>query len=73
MTEGLHDQPANGIHFFIAEMRAESFVEVFNRRQRTNSPGVATELTEINIVFFVVLIFNFTDNQFKDVLNGHQT
>ncbi|MNI93380.1 hypothetical protein D3C73_1513210 [compost metagenome] len=54
-------------------MGAEGFVEVFDRGQRTNGPGVATELTEIDIVFFVVFIFDFTDDQFKNVLNGHQT
>ena len=29
MAEGLHHQPANGIHFFIAEVRVEGVVEVF--------------------------------------------
>lgn len=38
MPKGLHDQPADGVDFFIAEMSAESFVEVFNRRQCANSP-----------------------------------
>lgn len=38
MTKGLHDQPANGIDFFVAKVGPESFVEVFNRCQRANSP-----------------------------------
>lgn len=38
MTKGLHDQPADGIYFFVAKMGTESVVEVFNRRQSANGP-----------------------------------
>lgn len=72
MAERLHHQPADGINFFIAEVGAESVVEVFNRRQRANRPGMAAKLTEVDIVFFVILIFNFTDNQFEDVFDSYQ-
>ncbi|CQB65125.1 Uncharacterised protein [Salmonella enterica subsp. enterica serovar Bovismorbificans] len=53
-------------------MGAESVIEVFNRRQRANRPGMAAKLTEVDIVFFVILIFNFTDNQFEDVFDSHK-
>lgn len=36
MTKGLHHQTANGIDFFVAKVGAEGFIEVFDRRQRTN-------------------------------------
>lgn len=68
MTKGLHDQTANGIDFFVAKVGAKGFVEVLNWRQRANGPCVATELTEVDIIFFIVLIFDFTNDQFKDVL-----
>lgn len=35
--------------------------------------GMATELTEVDIIFFVVFIFDFTDDQFEDIFNGDQT
>lgn len=47
MAERLHHQPADGIDLFIAEVGAESVIEVFNRRQRANRPGMAAKLTEV--------------------------
>ncbi len=36
MTKGLHHQPTNGIHLFIAEVGAEGVVEILNEaRART--------------------------------------
>ncbi len=73
MAERLHHQPADGINFFIAEVGAESVAEVFNRRQRANAaPGMAAKLTEVDIVFFVLGIINFTDNQVEDVFDSYQ-
>ena len=73
MAEGLHHQPANGIHFFIAKVRVEGVVEVFDGGQGAHRPGMAAQLAEIDIFFFVVLVFNFPDDELKDILDGHQT
>nr|VUD34431.1 Uncharacterised protein [Raoultella sp. NCTC 9187] len=67
MAKGLHHQSANGINFFIAEVGAVGFVEVFNRGQRADRPGVAAQLTKIDIFFFIVFVFDFTDDKLKDV------
>ncbi len=64
MAEGLHHQPANGIHFFIAKVRVEGVVEVFDGGG-ARTVSVAAQLAEIDIFFFVVLVFNFPDDEFK--------
>ncbi len=33
VAKSLHDQSANRVHFFVAELRAEYLVEIFNRGQ----------------------------------------
>ena len=73
MAKGLHYQSANGIHFFIAEVRIEGVIEVFDRGQSAHRPRMAAQLAEIDIFFFVVLVFNFPDDELKDILDGHQT
>lgn len=35
-------------------------------------PCVAAQLAEIDIFFFVVLVFNFPDDELKDILDGHR-
>ncbi|SAE65198.1 Uncharacterised protein [Enterobacter cloacae] len=73
MAEGLHHQTTNGVHFFIAEAGAKGIVEVFNGGQRAHCPGVAAQLTEVDILFFVILIFDFAHDQLKDVFDCDQT
>ena len=34
---------------------------------------MAAQLTEIDIFFFVIFVFYLTDDQLKDIFNGHQT
>ncbi len=69
VTKRLHHQPTNGIHLFIAEVGAEGFVEIFNWRQRAYRPCMAAELAEVDILFFVVLIFDFADDQLQNIFN----
>ena len=73
VAKGLHHQPANGIDLFITEVSAESVVEVLNRGQRAHGPGVAAELTEVDIFLFVILIFDFTHDQLKNILDRDQS
>ena len=72
MAESLHDQSANGVHFFVAELRAEHLVEIFNRGQGAHRIGLTVQLTDIAIFFVVILIFDFADDQLKDILDGDQ-
>ena len=73
VAKGLHHQPANGIDLFIAEVGPEGVVEVLNGGQRPHGPGVAAELTEVDIFFFVLLIFDFSHDQLKNILDRDQS
>lgn len=64
MPKCLHHQTTDSVDFFIAKVGAERFVEVFNGSQCAYGPGMTTQLTEVDIIFFVILVFNLTNNQF---------
>ncbi|MNW08210.1 hypothetical protein D3C71_2049550 [compost metagenome] len=34
---------------------------------------MTAELTDINIIFVVVFVFDFANDQFQNIFNGHQT
>jgi hypothetical protein len=52
---------------------AEGFVEVFDRRQRSHGIHMAAELADIQIVSVVIFVFDFANNQFQNIFDGHQT
>lgn len=72
MVEGLYYQFVNGIYFFIVKVCVEGFVEVFDGGQGVYCSGVVVQLVEIDIFFFVVFVFNFFDDEFKDIFDGYQ-
>lgn len=64
MPKRLHHQTTDGVDLFIAKVSAKRFVEIFNGSQCAHGPCVTAKLTEVDIIFFVILVFNLTNNQF---------
>lgn len=72
MFKCLYYQIIDSVDFFIVKVGVERFVEVFNGSQCAYGLGMTIQLTEVDIIFFVIFVFNFINNQFQDVFNGYQ-
>lgn len=72
MFKCLYYQIIDSVDFFIVKVGVECFVEVFNGSQCVYGLGMMIQLMEVDIIFFVIFVFNFINNQFQDVFNGYQ-
>src|SRR5699024_11109686 len=56
------DQPANGVELLVAEMRAEVFVEMIDRHQRTHRIAAIGVLHDVARLALVVFILDIADD-----------
>ena len=75
MADGMHDHTADGVILGIRVFRPEFFIEFFNRGDAQNMVGTIIGFGDflLIIVIIVVFVFNFTDNELQDILNGNKT